>query len=198
MDLYKLHQLIYNEITMPRLSKEFKQAIKEIPIEELQKMMIQFASKNREIYDFINLKYVDGYNAEEELFEETKEKISDEILFPGERGIVQKNLAKAITKSVGYINHFVKVSKNKNREADLLRGLLDGVFENYANELGTCWTAFDSKLAVTTNRLYNLVTKKLHEDYRIEYREDLNRFLNILHSGSNYLDYVNEMPKSLV
>jgi hypothetical protein len=182
---------------MPRLSKEFKQVIKEIPVEELQKLVIQFASKNKEIYDFINLQYVEGEAAEEELFEETKEKINDEILFPGERGIVQKNLAKAITKSVGYINHFVKVSKNKNKEADLLRNLLNNVFENYADELGTCWTAFDSKLAVTTNRFYNLITKKLHEDYRVEYREDLNRFLNILHSRSNYLDYVNEMPKSL-
>ncbi|HKL32960.1 MAG TPA: hypothetical protein VJ919_10510, partial [Tangfeifania sp.] len=94
-------------------------------------------------------------------------------------------------------NHFVKVTKNKNREADLLRNLLDKVFENYADELGTCWTVFDSKLAVTTNRLYNLVTKKLHEDYWIEYREDLNRFLDVLHSRSNYLDYLNEMPKSL-
>jgi len=182
---------------MPRLSKEFKQAIKEIPVEELQKLVMQFASKNREIYDFINLQYVEGEDAEEELFEETKEKISDEILFLGERGIIQKNLAKAITKSVGYINHFVKVTKNKNREADLLRNLLDKVFENYADELGTCWTVFDSKLAVTTNRLYNLVTKKLHEDYWIEFREDLNRFLDVLHSRSNYLDYVNEMPKSL-
>ncbi|MGC9354818.1 MAG: hypothetical protein ACP5D9_13325 [Mariniphaga sp.] len=182
---------------MPRLSKEFKQTIKEIPVEELQKLVIHFASKNAEIYDFINLQYVEGENAEEELFEETKEKISDEMLFPGERGIVQKNLAKAITKSVGYINYFVKVTKNKNREADLLRGLLHNVFENYADELGTCWTTFDSKLAVTTNRLLNLVTKKLHEDYRIEYRDDLNRFLNILHSRSNYLDYVYKMPKSL-
>jgi hypothetical protein len=182
---------------MPRLSKEFKQTIKEIPVEELQKLVIHFASKNAEIYDFINLQYVEGENAEEELFEETKEKISDEMLFPGERGIVQKNLAKAITKSVGYINHFVKVSKNKNREADLLRNLLDNVFENYADELGTCWTAFDSKLAVTTNRFYNLVTKKMHEDYRVEYRENLNRYLEILHANSNHLDYVYNMPKSL-
>lgn len=182
---------------MPRLSKEFKQTIKEIPVEELQKLVIHFASKNAEIYDFINLQYVEGENAEEELFEETKEKISDEMLFPGERGIVQKNLAKAITKSVGYINHFVKVSKNENREADLLRNLLDNVFENYADELGTCWTTFDSKLAVTANRLYNLVTKKMHEDYRVEYRENLNRYLEILHANSNHLDYVYNMPKSL-
>lgn len=182
---------------MPRLSKEFKQAISEIPVEELQKLVIQFASKNPEIYDFINLQYVNGTDAEDELFEEIIEKISDEILFLGERGIVQKNLAKAITKSVGFINHFVKVTKNEIREAELLLNLLDDVYENYTDELSTCWTIFDSKLAITTNRLYNLVTKKLHKDYLVEYREPLNRFLNILHSRSNHLDYVFHMPKSI-
>jgi hypothetical protein len=182
---------------MPRLSKEFKQAIKEIPVEELQKLVIQFTSINKEIYDFVNLHYVEKEDAEEELFEETIEKITDEILFLGERGIVQKNLAKAITKSVEYINHFVKVTKNLNREADLLRNLLDDVFKNYTNELGTCWTVFDSKLAITTNRFYNLVTKKLHEDYRIEYHDSLNRYLEILHSSSNHLDYIYNMPKSI-
>jgi len=182
---------------MPKLSKEFKKAIIEIPVEELQKLVIQFASKNPEIYDFINLQYVNGADAEDELFEETIEKISDEILFLGERGIVQKNLAKAIAKSVGYINHFVKVTKNEKREAELLLNLLDDVFENYTDELSTCWTAFDSKLAITTNRFYNLVTKKLHEDYLVEYREPLNRFLEILHSKSNHLDYVYNMPKSI-
>jgi hypothetical protein len=182
---------------MPKLSKEFKQAIQEIPVDELQKLVMQFASKNIEVYDFINLKYVYGADAEDELFEETIEKINDEILFPGERGIVQKNLAKAITKSVGYINHFAKVTKNDIREAELLLNLLNGVFENYPDELGTCWTVFDSKLAITTNRLYNLVTKKLHEDYLVEYAESLNRFLELLHSRSNHLDYVYNMPKSV-
>lgn len=182
---------------MPRLSKEFKQAIQEIPVEELQKLVIQLASKNKEIYDFVNIHYAENEDAEYELFEETKEKIREEILFLGERGIVQKNLAKAITKSVGYINHFAKVTKNKKREADLLRNLLDVVFENYTDELGTCWTAFDSRLAVTTNRLYNLVTKKLHEDYRIEYCDNLNRYLKILHAKSNHLDYIYNMPQSI-
>jgi hypothetical protein len=182
---------------MPRLSKEFKQAIQEIPVEELQKLVMQFASKNPVIYDFINLQYVNGNDAEDDLFEDTIEKITNEILYPGKRGIVQKNLAKAIAKSVEYINHFAKVTKNEKREAELLLSLLTVVFDNYTDELGTCWTVFDSKLAITTNRLYNIVTKKLHEDYRIEFAEPMNRFLEILQAKSNHLDYVYDMPKSM-
>ncbi|WP_372948240.1 hypothetical protein [Mariniphaga sp.] len=79
----------------------------------------------------------------------------------------------------------------------MLNSILTFVFERFTDDLGTCWTVFDSKLAVTTNRLYNLVTKKLHEDYWIEYREDVNRYLDILHSRSNHLDYIYNMPKSI-
>ncbi len=182
---------------MPRLSKEFKQAILEIPTDELQKIAIQFASKNKEFFDLLNLKYVSGNEAEDELFEEIREKIGYEINFPGWRGIIQKNLAKAISKAIGHINHFAKASKNDVREAELLLYLLEMTFKNYSHELGTCWTVFDSKLAITTNRLYNLVTKKLHEDYKIEYVGRVNRLLTLLHAKSRHLDYVFNMPKSM-
>ncbi|MCD6355483.1 MAG: hypothetical protein J7L95_08035 [Prolixibacteraceae bacterium] len=169
---------------MPRLSKEFKQAITEIPEKELHKLIAKAASKNQEIYDWINIEYVNGAEAEDELLEEARDMAFMEINYLSERGIVQKNLAKAIGKAVKHINHYAKVTKNSAGEAELLLGVLQLVFQNYEDELGTCWTAFDSKLAITTNRLYNLVTKKLHEDYLVEYREPINRFLGILHAKS--------------
>lgn len=75
--------------------------------------------------------------------------------------------------------------------------LLDEIFENYSNELGMCWTVYDSKLATTNNRFYNLVTKKLHENYLIEYKEPLNDFLKTLHAKSNHLDFVYNMPNTI-
>ncbi len=181
---------------MPTLNKEFKQAIKQLPVSELQKLVIQAAAKNREIYDMINLQYISGKEAEKELFERTKEQALNELYFAGNRGIFQKNLSKALGKAVKHINHYVKVTKHKEGEAELLLAVLTEVFENHANQLGTCWTVYDSKLAITTNRLFNLVTKKLQEDYWIEYKEPLNRFLKILHTQSNHLDYVYSMQNS--
>ena len=166
---------------MPGLSKDFKQAIAEIPVRDLRKLVMQAAAKHREFYDIINIQYVSGDQAEKEIFEEIKDKALAELCFVEDRGVLQKNLVKAISKAVKHINHYVKVTRNKAGEAELLLSLLDEIFKNYSNELGTCWTAYDSKLAVTTNRLYNLVTKKLHEDYTIEYMEPLNNFLKTLH-----------------
>ncbi len=180
---------------MPVLSKEFKQAIEGIPVRDLQKLVIQAAAKSQEFYDMINIQYVSGKQAEKEIYEEIK--ALGELYFVEDRGILQKNLAKAITKAINHINHYVKVTKNRAGEAELLHGLLDEIFNNYSNELGTCWTVYDSKLAVTTNRFYNLVTKKLHEDYLIEYREPLNDFLKTLHAKSNHLDFIYDMPNTI-
>lgn len=182
---------------MPRLSKEFKQAIQKISEKELQELVVKAASKSQEIYDWINIHYVDGQEAKKQFFKETKDKALGEVYAYSDRGIIQKSLAKAIGNAVKQINYYVKVTNDFVGEAELLNSILTFVFERFTDELGTCWTAFDSKLAVTTNRLYNLVTKKLHEDYRIEYRESLNRYLKILHSESNHLDYIYNMPKSI-
>ena len=182
---------------MPVLSKDFKQAIEEIPVRELQKLVKQAAAGSQEFYDKINIQYVSGKQAETEILEDMKDKVLGELFYIDDRGIPQKNLAKAITKAVKHINHYVKVTKDKVGEAELLLCLLDEIFENYSNELGTCWTVYDSKLAVTTNRLYNLVTKRLHEDYLTEYEEPLNDFLKTLHAKSNHLDFVYDMPSTI-
>jgi hypothetical protein len=182
---------------MPRLSNDFKQAIEEIPVRELQKLVMQAAARSQEFYDMINIQYVSGKQAEIEILEEAKDRALGELYFLDDRGVLQKNLAKAIGKAVKHINHYVKVSGNQVGEAELLHSLLDEIFKDHSNELGTCWTVYDSKLAITTNRFYNLVAKKLHEDYLIEYKEPINEFLKTLHSKSNHLNFVYDMPNTI-
>jgi hypothetical protein len=46
-------------------------------------------------------------------------------------------------------------------------------------------------------RLTTLVTKKLHEDYIIEYRDRINGYLQKLHRTSNHIDTIYLMPKAL-
>ena len=98
---------------MPGLSKDFKQAIAEIPVRDLRKLVMQAAAKHREFYDIINIQYVSGDQAEKEIFEEIKDKALAELCFVEDRGVLQKNLAKAISKAVKHINHYVKVTRNK-------------------------------------------------------------------------------------
>jgi hypothetical protein len=182
---------------MPRLSTEFKQAIQKITEKELQDLVVKAASKSQEIYDWINIHYVDKQEAQKQLYKETKDEALGEVYGYRDQRIIQKSLAKAIGNAVKHINYYAKITNDFVGEAELLNSILNFVFDRFTDDLGTCWTVFDSKLAITTNRLYNLVTKKLHEDYLIEYRDNLNRYLGILHSKSNHLDYINNMPKSI-
>lgn len=176
---------------MPKITHEFKQAISSLTLEETQKIIYRFAQRNKDMYDALLYEYV-NINNHAELFEEVKEKIEfDLLILP--RGTIQKQLARAIGKSIKEINRFVKITKDRKSEADLLVILLKIVFQNYSDCFGTCWTVFDSKVGITTNRLLNLVKNKLHYDYRIDYREDLNNFIKSLKITSGHIDTIYKM-----
>jgi hypothetical protein len=62
---------------------------------------------------------------------------------------------------------------------------------------GTCFTQYDTKVAMIVKRLLNIVTKKMHEDYRIEYEETINEYLQILHRTSSHIDTIYNLPKAI-
>jgi hypothetical protein len=179
---------------MPKIEKEFREAIKSFSQKDLQKIVLELAGKKQETYDYLNVKYVAQKDASHSLFEDTKASMSLELDVEFGRGPIQKRLKRAIANVVKKINYFVKVAKNKEQEAELLLCLLELVFEKHESDLGTVFTTFDFTLCRTTNRLLNLVTKKLHEDHLIEYQDQLNRFLSILHKKCSHIDFVYTMP----
>jgi hypothetical protein len=182
---------------MPRLSKQFKDAIRQIPSDDLQKLVIELAGKKKDIHDIINVRFVEKEGAEDELFESTKAEINGEMHWLRGLGPVPKRVARSMAHCVKLITHFAKVTKNKQREADLLNFLIGITFRKYEGNLGTCWTVFDSKLGTTTKRFHTLVTKNLHEDLLMDYRDDLNLYLCLLHKNCNHLDMVFGMPEEV-
>lgn len=176
---------------MPRLTPELKNKISLLTPEEMQKIIYRFAQSNKDMYDALVFEYLNSGD-DTELFEEAKEYIDMQLSYLS-GGIIQKRLAKAIGASVKEINRFAKITKNKKLEADLLLFLLKNVFENYGNCFGSCWTAFDAKVGITTGRLFNLVKNKLHDDYRIEYRDELNGFIVKLKRNSSHISSIFNM-----
>ena len=59
---------------------------------------------------------------------------------------------------------------------------------------GTCFTQYDTKVAIIVKRLLNLVTNKLHDDYKAEYIPFINEYLEVLHRTSNHIDTVYGLP----
>lgn len=183
---------------MPRLTADFKEAVKQLSRNELQEIVLKLASKERNAYDFITVNYLDKETGEKELYETTIDDL--EFLFcKGYKGFsVELRAANMISACVKRINEFSKCSKNKVLEADLLVYILDSaVFANSDARLGTCFTNYDYKVALVVKRLLTLVTTKLHPDQKLDYVSKVNFYLEKLHRQSNHLDMVFDMPKSI-
>lgn len=180
---------------MPRLTPEIKEKIKNLTHTELQQIVFKLATKDKMAHDFIMVNYLDKDYGEQELYDKA---ISDlDMLFvKGYRGYSEElRMANMLTACIRRINEFCKVSKNKKMEADLLVYILEEAFSLPASHFGTCFTAFDSKVAQIVKRLITIVTKKLHEDYKIEYEGSINEYLRLLHTRSRHIDLVYNMPK---
>lgn len=180
---------------MPRLNAEIKERIKKLNLKELQEIVLKLASKEKMVFDFLIANYLDKEGGEKELFDKTKVELN--ILF-GKRykGFAEQlQIANMLGACIKRINEFTKISKNKVLEADLLLYILEIPFSLPTDMFGTCFTQYDSKVAIILKRLINVVTKKLHEDYRIEYEETINNYLQIIHRTSSHIDTVYNLPE---
>lgn len=179
---------------MPRLNKDEKERIRELPKKELENIVIKLASKDKLNYDFIQITYLNSESGEKELFEEAKDDIYI-LTFKGYKGFSEqlrmKNMLAACIKR---LNEFTKISKNKSYEAELLIYILNEAFSKPPTFFGTCFTAFDSKVGSILKRLIGLVTKKMHPDYLYDYKDSIDDYLKRIHETSNHLDFIYELP----
>ncbi len=182
---------------MPRLSTKVKEQIKQLSLAELQQIVLKVAAKEKSVYDFLLVNYLDKASGEQELYERTKADI-DVLFRKGYKGYAEElQLANMLAACIKRINEFTKVSKNKVMEADLLVYVLEVPFSLSTNLFGTCFTQYDTKVAIIVKRLITLVTKKMHEDFRMEYTDKINGYLQILHRTSKHIDSIYIMPKSI-
>lgn len=182
---------------MPRLDRETKEQIRQLAHEDLQDIVVKLAAKEKWAYDFIFVNYLDKELGEKDLFEETKADL-ESIFWKRYKGFSEQlQLANMLGACIKRINEFTKISKNSSLEAELLLFILEIPFSLPTHMLGTCFTQYDTKVAMIVKRLINVVTKKLHEDYRIEYRETINNYLQILHRTSGHIDTVYNLPNEI-
>lgn len=182
---------------MAKVNSDTKEQIKNLSKKQLEDIVIKWASQ-QDVYDYLIVNYFDKDNGENDLFEQTIKDI-DLLFLKKHKGYSDElKLANYIKAAVKRINEFTKISKNKKLEADLIVYLLDMLFEDYSDKLGTCFETYDTQLAMQVRKLINLTSKYLHEDYRIEFIDKINKYLEILHRESRHIDMVYDMPKKIV
>ena len=75
--------------------------------------------------------------------------------------------------------------------------VLKEIFTDYEKYSGTCFTPFDNQVGRLVKRMVTLLKSKLHQDYVVIYRENVNSYLQLLHRNSNHLNFIFDLPESI-
>ncbi|MFA5973708.1 MAG: hypothetical protein WC780_15260 [Lentimicrobiaceae bacterium] len=181
---------------MANRKSEIKEQLISLPKTDLIDIIVKLAAKKAN-YNFLLVNYLDKDKGEKDLYEEAMRDI-DSLFRKRYKGFSEQlQLANMLSACVKRINEFTEVSKNKKLEADLLLYVLEVPFSLSTNMFGTCFTQYDNKVGLLVRRLITIVTKKLHPDYLVEYKDKLNGYLTILHRNSDFNGTIYLLPKMI-
>jgi len=182
---------------MPNIEPHLEEAIKSLSPAELQKILLKVVRKEKYWAGYILVNYVDRKEGEQELYEKALSDING-LYGKSYKGFSRELKTANLLAACGRrINEFDRVCKSKQLVLDLLMVVLADPFAGHPKDFGTCFTAFNHKVHMLLKKAVTIYQTKIHDDYKIEYRDRLNGYLDFMHKHSNHLDYVHTMPKTL-
>jgi len=181
---------------MPLNKAILKEQLAQFSKKELVDMILKLAAK-RYNYEFLLVNFLDKNGGELSLYEEAIEDI-DTLWLKEYKGSTElKKTVKKLNACVKRIREFTIETKSKKLEADLVLYVLELQFENSSRLFGARVSGYDYKVGLLLKKLITLVTKQLHPDYFIDYQEKINSMLERLHSTSNRVNTIRELPESI-
>jgi hypothetical protein len=182
---------------MPKITTQFKEAVADISKQDLEKLILKAASKNKEFHNFVTVNYVDKEFGEKDLFEQAVIEI-DKLTYKSYKGFSEElRMANMLAACNKRIDEFAKVCKDKSLVLDLIMIVLKEPFSLSTNMFMTCFTNYNYRVYLLLKKAITIVENKLHEDFKIQYAPILNEYLQIFHRTSSHLDYVYGMQKEI-
>ncbi|RIJ33456.1 hypothetical protein [Pontibacter oryzae] len=170
---------------MPTISPAFRQAVKKLSDKEKEAVILKAARRDAELYDMLRFELQDEVTLEE-VYEEAADKIHELLLNASGRSLT-KALTKALRKAMKEIARFKRVTKEPKAEIDLHLYTLRLIFDNFTGQFDSYYKGFYTATARLLLRTIQLIRKKLHEDYHLEYKSELDDFLQQIHSRPKHL-----------
>ncbi|RNI25696.1 hypothetical protein [Rufibacter latericius] len=167
---------------MPVPSADFKQALKRLSEKEKEALVLRLIRKDAEAYDTLAFELLDEVTLET-LFERSSETIH-EILFTVSGRSLSKALNRGLKKATQEIARYQRITKDRKGEVELHLYLLNLIFDNFTGQFESIYKGFYVATARLVLRTMTLIQKHLHEDYHLEYQEQLNTFLTDLNGRS--------------
>jgi hypothetical protein len=177
---------------MPVPSADFKQALKQLSEKEKEALILRLVRKDAEAYDALSFELLEDVTLET-LFARSSEVIHD-ILFTVSGRSLSKALGRGLKKASQEIARYYRITKDRKGEVELHLYLLGLVFDNFTGQFESVYKGFYVSTARLVLRTMILIKKHLHEDYHLEYQNQLNAFLTDLNSRSKRRQLSFELP----
>ncbi|SDM08939.1 hypothetical protein SAMN05421823_110129 [Catalinimonas alkaloidigena] len=166
---------------MPKLSKDLQEAICAMPTHEKDKLLLRLVARDQKLVDQLQFELLES----EESLEDRKDKIGraiyrlahDKHYSPGWLMMDMRSVNAMIT-------YHTKITKDKHGEIELTLRMLNEVYAHQMHHLrkATSRTRTISAYLVKRTQFVLQRLSKLHEDYYIEFEDDVNQLLQHLHT----------------
>lgn len=167
---------------MPVPTADFKKAIKQLSEKEKEDVILKAVRRDAELYELLTYELLPEVSLEQ-VVAETSERIYTLMFQPSGR-IFSKAITRSLRKAIKEIARFKRITKDAKGEIDLHMYLLRLIFENFSGQFESTYKTFFVATARLVVRTIQLIQKKLHPDYHLEYKAELDDFLAQLHSRS--------------
>ncbi|MFD2514379.1 hypothetical protein ACFSRY_10915 [Pontibacter locisalis] len=164
---------------MPAVSPAFRKAVKQLSDKEKEAIILKAVRRDSELYDMLSYELQEL--TLEEVYEQSADKIHELLINASGRSLA-KALTKALRKSQKEIARFKRVTKEPKSEIELHLYTLRLIFNNFTGQFDSYYKGFYTASARLLLRTMQLIRKNLHEDYYLEYKSELDDFLQQVHS----------------
>ena len=178
-----------------KLSDELKLALKQLSGKEKDKLIFRLLPKDQVLVHQLGFKLLEDEETTEERRDEVRSYIIDACSIYPEKYYSPQHLLWALKDMSGKINYHVRVTKDKIGEIELnLLMLTQGISKNlHRLQEEDKW--YVEKLAkyivIRLRKLHGLVGK-VHEDYLLEFEDDINQLKQLISELPNILDVADE------
>ncbi|MBP1640147.1 MAG: hypothetical protein H6Q17_1730 [Bacteroidetes bacterium] len=167
------------------LPKELKEAISRLPSTEKDKLIFRLLKKDLTLANRLLFELTSEDSVEDKR-EQVKQRLTLRINSATNHYYSPGYLLMAVRDMSGFINEHVSLTKDKFGEAQLNLWMINKVLEeNGAKILSTTRGKANTFCVATIARAFKimLLIKKMHEDYRIEFEDDLKKLGKLI--GNN-------------
>lgn len=165
-----------------KIPEELEEAILDLPQKEKNRLLIRLINKDSLLTEQLQYRLLENTEADLRYrILNIKDGIDATFGIPR---MSLKDILAYTREKVGLINRFAKVTKDKKGELELLIHLFKASNEAFAQHRATLRdfllkTRYKQYSSSKTDKM-KLLLDTIHEDYRIEFEEDLNQIINTI------------------